>query len=151
MPPSQTPKRAHSSTGHIPACEVPTPRGMSMGQITVAIQPPDSIRRRSTMTRLPPGRSITIRCRGKPQGHQSMGTRMAVLAPTPEALAFGRPSTAERERANPRMPSNQSRASWRGWSAIWWPRLLHQRHRPCPIQRRSIRVSFTRFIFILNC
>jgi hypothetical protein len=46
MPPSQTPQRAHSTTGHIPACEVPTPRGMSMGWIMVAIQPPDSIRRR---------------------------------------------------------------------------------------------------------
>jgi hypothetical protein len=57
----------------------------------------------------------------------------------------------ERERANPCTPSNESRASCRGWSAIWWPRLLLQRRRPRPIQRRSIRVSFTRFIFILNC
>jgi hypothetical protein len=55
----------------------------------------------------------------------------------------------ERERANPRKPSSKSRASWRGWSVIWWPRLL--RRRPRPIMRRSIRVSFTRFIFILNC
>jgi hypothetical protein len=97
LPPSQTPQPAHSMTGHMPACEVPTPRGMSMGQIMVAIQPPDSIRRWSTTTRLPPGRSMFI-CRGRPRGHQPMGTHMAVLAPAPEAQAFGRPSTAERER-----------------------------------------------------
>jgi hypothetical protein len=150
LPPSQTPQWAHSTTGHIPACEGPTPRVMSMGRTMVAIQPPDSIRRRSTTTSLPPGQSIII-CRGRPRGHQPMGTRMAVLAPTPEAQAFGRPSMAERERANPCTPSNESRASWRGWSAIWWPRLLHQRRRPRPIQRRSIQVSFTRFFFILNC
>jgi hypothetical protein len=98
LPPSQTPQRAHSTTGHMLACEVPTPRGMSMGRTTVAIQPPGSTHRWSTMTRLPPGRSINIRYRGRPRGHQPMGTRMAVLAPKPEAQAFGHPLTAERER-----------------------------------------------------
>jgi hypothetical protein len=150
LPPSQTPQRAHSTTGHMPACEVPTPRGTSMGRTMVAIQPLGSICRRSTTTRVPPGRSMYT-CRGRPRGHQPMGTRMAILAPAPEAQAFGRPLTAKRERANPRTPSNESRASWRGWSTIWWPRLLLQRRRPRHIQRRSIRVSFTCFIFILNC
>jgi hypothetical protein len=151
LPPSQTPRRAYSTTGHTPACKVPTPRGTSMGRATVAMQPPGSARRWSTTTRLPPGRSINIRYRGRPRGHQPMWTRTAVLAPTPEAKAFGRPSTAERDRGSPRTPSNESRASWKGWSIISRPRLLRQRRRPHPIQHRSIRVSFNRFIFILNC
>jgi hypothetical protein len=70
LPPSQTPQRAHSTTGHLSASEVPTPRGMSMGRIMVAFQPPDSIRRWSTTTRLPPGWSIFIKCGGRPRGHR---------------------------------------------------------------------------------
>jgi hypothetical protein len=39
LPLSQTPQRASSTTGHpMPACEVSTPRGMSMGRIVVAEQ-----------------------------------------------------------------------------------------------------------------
>jgi hypothetical protein len=148
----QTPQRASSMTGRpIPACEVPTLRGMSMGRVMVAVWPPDSICRWSTTTRLPPGQSGITTTRGRPQGRQLLGTRTAVLAPAPEAPAFGRPSTAARERASPRKPLIESRASWRGWSVTWWPRLPLRWRRLRPITRRSIRVSFTRFIFILNC
>jgi hypothetical protein len=88
------------------------PQGTSMGRITVAIWPPDSIRRWLTTARLLPGQSTAIsRCRGTPRGHQPMGTRMAVRAPTPEEPHFRRPSTVERGRANPRTPSIISRAS----------------------------------------
>jgi hypothetical protein len=57
----------------------------------------------------------------------------------------------ERESASPPRPSNELRASWRGRSVTWWPRLPLQWRRPRPIMRRSVRVSFTCFIFILNC
>jgi hypothetical protein len=62
----------------------------------------------STTTRLPPGRSICIRrYGGRPRGHQPMGTRTAVLAPTPEAKAFGCPLTAEREPVLARPQTNR--------------------------------------------
>jgi hypothetical protein len=127
LPLSQTPQRATSTTGHpILACEVPTPRGMSMGKVMGDAWPPISTHHWSTITRLPPGRNgcTTTGCtttRGRPRGRRLTGTHTAVHFPAPEAPVFGRPSTAERERASPPRPLNESRASWRGWSVTWWP------------------------------
>jgi hypothetical protein len=53
--------------------------------------------------------------------------------------------------ASPCKPSIESRALCLGWNITSRPQLLHQRHRPRPIWRRSTRVSFNHFLFILNC